>query len=78
MALAAASAPRGDKVAAATSSTSLYDNVASAPPAHQAPPKREFVMSKLFVASEALARAKEAINYLNRKATRTWGHHPTN
>lgn len=31
---------RSDKVAAATSSTSLYDNVANAQPAHQAPPKR--------------------------------------
>lgn len=33
---------RTDKVAAATSSTSLYDNVATSQPAHQAPPKRKF------------------------------------
>lgn len=34
-------AGRSDKVAAATSSTSLYDNVAGSQPANQAPPKRE-------------------------------------
>ncbi|GBP14284.1 Protein still life, isoform SIF type 1 [Eumeta japonica] len=32
---------RQDKVAAATSSTSLYDNVTSSQPSHQAPPKRQ-------------------------------------
>ncbi|XP_026328741.1 protein still life, isoform SIF type 1 isoform X5 [Hyposmocoma kahamanoa] len=36
---AAGPAGRTDKVAAATSSTSLYDNVATSQPAHQAPPK---------------------------------------
>ncbi|KAL0840359.1 hypothetical protein ABMA28_015620 [Loxostege sticticalis] len=36
---AGGTANRTDKVAAATSSTSLYDNVANAQPAHQAPPK---------------------------------------
>lgn len=39
---AAGPAGRTDKVAAATSSTSLYDNVATSQPAHQAPPKRKF------------------------------------
>ncbi|XP_028174874.1 protein still life, isoform SIF type 1 isoform X3 [Ostrinia furnacalis] len=36
---AGGTANRADKVAAATSSTSLYDNVANAQPSHQAPPK---------------------------------------
>ncbi|KAI8428895.1 hypothetical protein MSG28_007528, partial [Choristoneura fumiferana] len=36
---AGATAARTDKVAAATSSTSLYDNVTGTQPAHQAPPK---------------------------------------
>lgn len=39
---AGAAAARTDKVAAATSSTSLYDNVTGTQPAHQAPPKRKF------------------------------------
>lgn len=41
---AGGTANRTDKVAAATSSTSLYDNVANAQPAHQAPPKRKLIV----------------------------------
>lgn len=37
---ATGTAGRSDKVAAATSSTSLYDNVSNSQPAHQPPPKR--------------------------------------
>lgn len=37
---AGGTASRSDKVAAATSSTSLYDNVTNSQPAHQPPPKR--------------------------------------
>lgn len=42
----AGAAGRSDKVAAATSSTSLYDNVTGSQPANQAPPKRNYFIKK--------------------------------
>lgn len=55
-AIASASGTTGrtDKVAAATSSTSLYDNVANPQPVHQPPPKRELLFSSSRLAYQML------------------------